>query len=214
MSISFVQGKNFTFTTASSYVNAYTSNVTAGDLLIAAFQIGNTTATYSCADTQTNVYSLAVSVAANGAQNGIFWAIAKTTGACTVTITSSASTSGGVCLAEYTLASLLGSGASANGSAGGSTSLTTPNITTTVANAVVIGFLTGNVLVQTGAFTTRAALNSSGHNFFAISDDIVSSTGTYTDTSTQTGTGAANGGICYFYAASGSHLLGTLGVGQ
>jgi len=157
---------------------AFTSNVTAGNLLVATIGYASTSATATASDTQGNTYSTAVGPTDN---TGItyrlytFYAVAKSSGVNTVSITISAgSTFRRMLIHEYSGVNTLEATNSASGN------LTVPPdsgpVTTAHANALIFGWgITNNGTTTAGTgFTLReTALSESSE------DMIVSSTGTY-----------------------------------
>lgn len=157
---------------------AFSSNVTAGNLLVVTIGFVTTSATATASDTQGNTYSTAVGPTDN---TGItyrlytFYAVAKSSGANTVSITISVgATFRRMMIHEYSGVNTL------EGSNGASGNLSVPPdsgpVTTTHANALIFGWgITNNGTTTAGTgFTLReTALSES------TEDKIVSSTGTY-----------------------------------
>lgn len=175
--VAFVQSASAFSGTASSLAKAFTSNVTAGDLIVVAVQwqdtgngLGNLP---TISDTQTNSYSLAVDIAGGiSAPNAILYATAKATGACTVTATFVASpTTIRLGIHEYSGATTVGPVSST--AADGRTS----SLTTTTPNSVVFAWAIssgGNSSVS-APFTLRQTISAE-----STADDVVTATGTYT----------------------------------
>jgi hypothetical protein len=178
---------------------AYSSNVTAGDLLVCV-ATAQTASPSSVADTQGNTWTALPVIAANENVR-LFYAIAGSTGANTVTITYSASNAvyTAACIAEYSGYSYLGPSNSAK-AAGTSGSCNSGNISLTQ-TALVIGYATLGFQTWTAGSGFTARL-SSGPLLF---EDVVgAAVGTTSASATFTPTYSSNYGcgVVAFYPDS------------
>lgn len=173
MAVSFV-GSNATNYQAPPITCAFSPNVTSGNLLIAAVQ-DNGIGTLGISDTQSNNWTAIISQQNVGGTLEVkaWFAIAGSSGANTVTVTSGSSL---ICLvvAEYSAADTLDQKTSGTPTG---TSFTTNAITTTNANEVIILFFrsiggTGSI---NAPFTTRQSPTFTGTAFSFFGDNIVSS---------------------------------------
>lgn len=159
MAITFVQGTSATNSSGTSSPFAqslsYGSNVTAGDLLIAAFSYGSQGTVNTVIDSQSNTWARA-DTAVNGTNNAavdVWYAIAGSTGANTVTVHWTAQlTVGCFAIREYTgnaSSSVLGNHTNATGSGTGATTTS-------------ISLSAGSLLFGAGAETSVALSVGSG----------------------------------------------------
>jgi hypothetical protein len=188
MSISFVQEGFGTSGGASSLVFAYPSNVVQGNLLLCS--VVNTSPGTTCAvtDTQGNTWTAAAArffVAGIGGLQ-IFWAIAKSSAACTVTATMTGGNGEGIEIREYS--STVGWPANpvditANA---GQTTNNTPqvSITTTKTNDLLYSFSinTGIIVYTAGAgYTNLDTSTNAGAGYgYGWDDKLNVAAGTYT----------------------------------
>lgn len=217
-SIAFVQS-NFAVGGVNGGSIAYSSNVTAGDLLIAVLDaVATASPVTTMSDTQGNVWSAIAPFTESGSGDGlcIWWCVAKSTGANTVSMTfSNSGTQSMLYVAEYSGVnaldvSALGQAVSTSWSSGGAT--------TNFPNELVIGIGCGvngsgsGALTAGAGFTARASHNLGFENFIA-EDKIVSSTGSQTATATDTVSDNYGLKLLTFYY-SGVGLYDIKGVGD
>lgn len=202
MAIAFVQGTgNFASGAGATLTAAYGSNVTAGNLLIVAGYSSNAsvTPTLAVSDTQGNAWTSACEVSGWGGtpqDAQIFYAIAKTTGANTVTLTTSGSdTFRRVCIHEYSGCDTLDQVSTNTGASG--TTVSSGNVTTTVAAELLFGWMiSGSGVTSAGSGETLRQTEGSESTM----DQVVSSTGSYAITAPTSDSDWA-GLIATFYAA-------------
>jgi len=174
----------------------YTSNNTAGNLLLAIIDFNNVVTTPTVSDSQGNVW-VQVDTFSNAA-TGITWLYAAfkcKVGANTVTV-GNGSTQAQIIIAEYS-DNVFGSAAK-NHATGTGTAVSSGAVTTTVANSLLIlyGCNTNNNSVTytgTNGFTNRVLNNSC-----FLEDQLASATGTYTGTTTCSASVNWNAGIAAF----------------
>lgn len=209
----FVQSAKVNFAVSGTSACAYGSNVTIGNLLVVYANSNENTApgsTATIADSQGNTWTLRLTQIPPASDNSVYvWmAVAKATGANTTTVTwtSALNIQGSICT-EYSGANTFGQPAIGPEQTG-TTTITSPSITTTQASSLLISvFRTNqpNVAVTT-PFTQRQVIAFSASNYATLGDNIVGSTGTYTASATigamesATQNGAA--GIASFYLGS------------
>jgi hypothetical protein len=192
MAISFVQEKH-DFTFGVTHALTYTSNVTAGNLLIA-FLANNIAGTLSVADSQLNSWAIAAGPVAGGYAIGglvLAFAIAGSTGADTVTFST---TGAGFTTTIMQIAEFAGSattapqdGAGVTATSGG-TNTPTINITTGVANDLVIGACnpaSGSTETGGSGWTQLGGSASYGMIY-----QVVTSAATYSPNYSQSNSGA------------------------
>lgn len=194
-SIAFVQVANTTTNTASASVNiAYASAQHAGDLnvVIVGWEDATSNIT-SVADSKGNSYALAVGPTRNTGHNSlaIYYArniAAATAGANIVTVTFNTTAAGpDIRIAEYSGIDTTSPLDAANGATGTGTALSTASMNTTTANELIVGGdqLSNNTAAVGTGFTQRV-LTSHSH---VLEDRIVSTTGSYAATATQSPSG-------------------------
>jgi hypothetical protein len=211
MAISFIQGAAPAYTLSSPASAAFGSNVTKGDLLIVCGNAYNGSATSSTpSDSQGNVYTLIGSQFAptqfSGTATGYMWyAVAKATGANTVSVTFNANAYA-LSILEYSGANTLDQSSVILGD--GTLSLASNPITTTQANELLIcNFFTDDgTTAVTGGFSARLHTTSSLNTL--VADEIVSSENTYTATGTATTISGFILILASFYAASSGGGVG------
>lgn len=174
---------------------AYPSNVTIGNILIATWFTGNNTPpSPTISDSRSNTWTPCPGmpiITTSGAQC-TWWAVANSSGACTVTFTSTGATPW-VSVTEYTVtgtAAVLDKGASNSGSG---TVVVTTAAAIGAADLLVIGVGSLPATVPTG-WTARQ--NNSGFGF--IADKLGTASGT--QTVTVAGTGETEVGLLAFYS--------------
>jgi hypothetical protein len=168
MAWSFAQGTSTQFGTVSTPQNiAFTSNVTAGDLLIVDIAATSTTVTYTVTDSQGNSYALIEAALLTGLAALTYYAVAKSTGACTVTIAPSGSVGLTAAITDYSGNSSTPSDSfTGNSSVSPTTSLTTTTINVSGTGEMLHAVFTQNggvsSMTATGGFTLREAQTSGG----------------------------------------------------
>jgi hypothetical protein len=169
---------------------AYTTNVVAGNLLVVAIKASGTIATATVTDTQGNVYALAGQLGSASHSSLIYSAIAGSSGANSVTVTTSTAATR-FTIHEYSSSTGWEStelDKNATGSGTGSPSSTSATAATTVPDELLFT-TTGTV----SDVTSPAALASwnyrvTGASRCLTADRIVSATATYTGGHSWTGT--------------------------
>jgi hypothetical protein len=212
----FVQGNNNEQpSTASSLTCAYPASITKGDLLVVAFGLDSMSITPTITDTLGNTYLQAASPVSNvnlGFSDYLFYAVAASTGANTITATLSGSTDYlRLLIHEYSCADTLDGGNAAFDTAG-TTAPDSGAIVTHYPNEVIVGWA-----VSEGNTATTGA----GTNFIqrqtALSqiteDRIITSTGTYHAVYPQDNTKwMAQGAAFYSSSAVNAGAAGWLGA--
>ena len=89
--------------TAASLSVAFTSNVTAGNLLVAVGGAFNTGLVTGCSDTLGNSYTLLGEFVGQGGAGFIYYAISASSGANTITVTGASTSNQVLCCGEYTV---------------------------------------------------------------------------------------------------------------
>jgi hypothetical protein len=224
MAISFVQAAQYySSASVSTLPIAYTSNVTAGDLLVVTAVVHVTAAqTISgIADTQGNVWTpceaaQSLVLSSNTYLTQTWYAVAKTTGANTVTVTPSAAvTFSGITVAEYSGGAGTWTLDQAASSAETSTFhlITGPPVTTAQASVLVHGVLLDGYSTgwdATGStYNCRTPSGTAVQVGFAQVDLLNQAAGTYSPTVGQAATtaGTAVGGTTHtFYLVTSSSL--------
>lgn len=217
MAISFVQGKSSTF--GAGVGLAYTSNNTAGNLLVCVSSLGSATS-LSISDTQSNTWvqaDFSSTWSNNSTTSAFFYALNCKGGANTVTVVNQSAAKADLCIGEYSGINTLDQHATPKTQTTGANP-SSNSITTLFANEVIISWFEGNsaeTAVSTG-FTVRNSITSGGSNFASFADDIVSSTGTTTATWTMTSNNAIVGILSFYQAAAGTvvYAIPLLGAGQ
>lgn len=198
MAQGFVQTASTGFSVAASYLKAYTSNNTAGNLLIAFVNTGNSTTGWTFSDTQGNSWTTQITHGSANPSVVVGYAFNCKAGANTVTATNAGTqTNSALAIFEYggpldTVDAFASSGPTTT------TSYTTPSITTTSANDTIFAFSA----TVNSPDTVQAPFTSRIAGFFGIGDDIVSSAGSYSATFNVGVTGTFNGGIIAFSQSS------------
>lgn len=194
---------------ASSVVQAFAANVTAGNLLIAAFASETDTATFtSLSDTlgsTWNQVAVAQTVATKWKSFGIYWAVAGTSAADSITAAMSAGWSD-LAIAEYSVSAGYTWALdqhSENSVSGGGATVTSNAVTTTAADELLVGFAVNNrsVLTATGGFTRRTGAVGNAA-WFDLADQIVAATGSYAFTGTITSGGSWSAHLATFTATA------------
>jgi hypothetical protein len=226
MAISVLQHKSSGVTSTTSTTLGFTSPVTAGSLLVVCVATAFGTTINAPTDNQSNTYSLAINydpAPTPQACCSIFYAVAKSSGTVTATITIGTSHSIRIAIYEVSGVDTLDqTGSNFQSSATTSATVSTSG-STTQANEYVIAFWSQNntgtawSAAGSGYGDAEAITTASATNGFA-EDAIVSATGVQTATATAGTADVITGVIATFYAASGggtvvNHFLGLLGVG-
>jgi hypothetical protein len=157
---------------------AFASDVTAGNLLVIAFSDESTVDPSTVTDTQGNLYTLADKVTGHTNNAAVYYAIASTTGPCTISYT----TGGGwekVAIAEF---ANVNAAVNVTATAYNSTDPSTVSITTTVANCLVYcmigGYHSANTYTAVSGLTLTAQANL--HDAIAEEYQIAATATTYT----------------------------------
>lgn len=190
MAIAFVQSRSV----AGAGPLAYSSNVTAGNLLIVlagSLDLAGG-ATFAVSDTQGNAYSSLALVDGNpaGGRAQIFFAIAKATGANSVTLTTASATPQ---LAIHEFSGVSSTLDASHSAAGAGTSQDSGPAATAFPSELLFGFslhvMTGSGSVTVGAGWTQAENLINAPNIGGILTEFqtVSATGTFNATSTSSG---------------------------
>lgn len=184
MSILFVQGANKTATNTASTTLAYTSNVTSGNLLVAAFgYVDGATVSASLTDTVGSSWTTIRQVVGTsiGYVIGLAYGLAGGTGANTVTLTLGSVENIRFAIHEYSGVDTLDQSGVGQGTTGLVSAAT--DSPTTVANELVFGWMVSNSgsTVAGSGFTVRETCASE-----ITEDTVVSATGTQTATSPDT----------------------------
>ena len=193
--IAFVQVAKTTLGTAVSSVTInYTAAQNAGDLNVVIVGWEDATANVtSVTDTKGNTYALAVGPTRSPTHNSLALYYAKniaaaTAGANTVTVTFNTAAAGpDIRIAEYSGIDTASPLDASNGSTGTGTAVTTASMTTTFANELIVG---GDQLANStnavGTGFTQRVLTAHSH---VLEDRIVTSTGSYAVSATQSAGG-------------------------
>jgi hypothetical protein len=222
MAITVVQHKSTKVLTSASTALAFTSNVTAGNLLIAVVASFGTTTQSTPTDSQSNAYTRRAQENPGTGDEivSIYSAVAGSTGANTVTAAISPADTIHLHIYEANSVDTFdqpGTNAQASTTAG---TVSTGSATTNANELVLAAFAQGNAQ-STWTFGTGY---TAGETTAATSNDccfteykVVSTTGTQTATATASVSAPISGAIATFYAGSGAtikHYLGLLGVGS
>jgi RHS repeat-associated protein len=190
---------------ATSFSKAFTSNVTAGDLLFVTFANGSTNSISSISDTLGNTYTALPLNTASGYRLQAFYTLSRASGADTVTGTYSGSGATYIqeTLAEYSNVGALDAHAE-NGN--GTNSQPSTTTTTTAGSDLVIGYVTDSYTSWTGETGWNLRTTGSGIRA-ALQDTIAANPGSITSTfNTVNGWSA---GIVAFKPKSGGPLSNT-----
>lgn len=208
MAIAYVQSRSVDSGAVSSATLAYSSNTTAGSLLIVAVRQSGTGGTCTISDSQSNTY-------VNNAINSTFtsdklfvaYALNTTGGANTVTCTFGASVAMRWAIHEYSGLASSSALDQSNVTTGNNTAPDSGNITTTVANELLFSACGcgANSTFTVGAnYTLREQIPAGANGKLATEDRIVSATGTYSAPYTISGTTTWGDAILSFKIASSS----------
>jgi len=175
---------------STSASKAFDSNVTVGNLIIAALTVGPLGRTFTCSDTLANSYVLAATEQqpSDSHQSYILYSVSKASGADAVTCTiSGTATIISMAVHEYSGVSTLDEVVSTHGSGTAIDSGATATIST--ANELLfvnVGFSgSGNSVTPGKGYTTRAnVVNGIGNLDTYTEDQVVFSTGSYRGTCT------------------------------
>lgn len=197
---------------------------TTGAQLIAV-TVGANDSVTAVTDNKGNSYSIAGARSVNGDGSEIWYSVPTSVGAghtISVNMASSAFTT--ACAAAYNGFSGTVSLDQAAGSTGTSTSLSSGNVTTTVADELLIGsgthVNTSGAFTAGASFTIRAQYSNSGDNATGyIEDRVVSATGTYSAGATVAGNSDWAARIATFKGSGGggaaaASTLMLMGVGS
>lgn len=197
----------------------FTSNVTAGSLLVVAVRLGATGRTITLGDDKSNTYSTAYFSTDDGQGDSlaVLYAMNAAAGATTVTISfSGAATTVRVAVHEYSgIATSNAFDQPAKQNFAATTTPTSGNTSTTAQGDELLFGYCENGAGFTAAFTAgsgyakREELTSGGLLKIGTEDQIVSVTGTYAADVTLDAAGSGNMGIATFKgpAASASNLI-------
>lgn len=172
----------------------FTSNVTAGNLIVAYWHSGGSAPVVSCSDTLSNTYNLAGSFTLASQPVSVYYAYNITGGACTVTFSFGSNTDafGGGFVVEYSgimsSASPL-DGIAAFGSLSGPNPINSGSLTTTASGDLLVGLFFDNnqgVGNSSDGFTLR---DTGSFSQDALKDLITTSPGSYSAIS-STGAGS------------------------
>ena len=191
MPISFIQSKATPgFPSGSSQSVTYTSNVTQGNLLVA-FSWGNANPT-GISDTMGNSWTQAIDYNGLGSSwEGIWYCIAKATGANTVTISQASSTTMAIAIAEFnsSTSQSWSVDVAAVGAHSSGTTATTASVNTAFASELVLSsFHDSNLGTTSAPFTAGDQLTGAGWAY-------------YIPTTTQTGLTSSQTGLSGVWAA-------------
>lgn len=156
MAITFVQAAILTFASTATYVKAYTSNNTAGNTLIAISFNNEGNSNPTVTDSNLNTWVLVDALKSYNAVNTLacFMCLSCAAGANTVTYnTNTAANSGDLVILEYSGVGSLDKHGITNGS---SSTPTSPSVTTTSTNEMLVGYFATGSLVTAGGYTSRA----------------------------------------------------------
>lgn len=188
MAIAFVQTKNtVTSGTSTPTVVFVTSNCTTGNFISLTCNISSNVVLNSVTDSGSNSYTISVQTLANGTRVAIAWAQITGGGGTKITITMHLAGSAQMDATAYEFSGVATSSPvdqTAVSSSGTSTAVTSSAMATTSnANDLLIGccMLGGTCTAATGSFTGGATADGNGSSY-----RIVSATGAYAATFTQT----------------------------
>jgi predicted GH43/DUF377 family glycosyl hydrolase len=209
----YVQSSSANYAVSATSACVYGANVAAGDLLVVAANSNLATETLSISSDTQNLTWTRQLIEVSDSESALWTAIAKISGAETVTVGSSLATNlfGSICV-EYSLVNTLDQAAIGNGSI-----MTTPTITTTQPTELLVDIFRNNG--GTGAisapFTQRQALTVTGNPYFVLGDNMVTSIGSYSGSSTGSGCGSGQcaQGIASFFLSSSSGQVTPIAVG-
>lgn len=193
MSLTFHQASNAFTASGTTVTVAFPANVTAGDLILVFTLATANASTVSLVDTQTNSYTFLQSGTGNGELISSWWAVAKTTGPCSITFTASSAVTLSIIAAEYsgqatspidtafiqTLAPVLAG------------VLTTNPITTSFTNEQIVAIVwsnnAGSAWASNGSFTART-INPKDFVNAGCGDGFFAAAGSYAATLSGAGT--------------------------
>lgn len=173
---------------ATNFAKVFPSNVKMGSLLIVTARAGAIGRTASATDTQGNTWFVAINSpqTTDGHEGFILYAIASTSGPCTVTVTISgaASTIRGCMVVEWSNASRVGTlNTQVAGQADATSSYDSGTLTTTIPDTLIIAYGTNanNSTITAGANFTLIAVTPAAANTAraGIAYRIVHSAGAY-----------------------------------
>jgi hypothetical protein len=200
----------------------FTSNVTSGNLLIYAVRIGGDTTVTITSNRTTGNWTQALKSAVqtdDGSVLVLLYAIATSSGACTVTFAFGTAVTSRYAIAEYSgIDTTTPFDKSTSNQSGGSTSTspaTTAGQTPTSAASLVLGLLTTGgdptTITAGSGYTLREAANAS--NRFALEDKILAASSSQTAGFTLAAGQTYIAGLAIFNAAGGATATATPGVG-
>ena len=199
-----------------SQATAYGGNVTKANLLVAFIGINTTAGAVinTITDTLGNTWIPAGGTFGANRNIYVYFAVANATGANTLTVTATASTTIGTAIFEYTGASFLDLTISAFDDT------TTPELdylTPTNANSLLMAHIDTNGVAGVtlnGAWTVQENLQSGGTTFTAVGDQITTSLGRYPITGTLTSGLGQIFGICFAAVARPALAIVQMAIGQ
>lgn len=169
---------------------AFSSNNAAGNLIVVAIMIGNTTSDPTVSDTRGNTYTedRRQTQTTDGHRAFVFSAPNSVAGANTVTVTITGTPTNRVMIHEYRgLATSSPRDQVNSGEADSSSTSDSGNVTTTVANELLFAMTTNNTTSVITAGTNFTARSEDANNRTETEDRIVGATGTYNATFTFAG---------------------------
>ena len=205
MAISFIQSAFATVSFATTVSVAYSSNPTAGNFLCASVGSDGAFATPTFTDNNSNTWADAVlSDDGGGCKNKTGYAANCNAGATTVTGNKSSNGAMGLAIAEYSGIATVSPLDQTNTGGGFGTDISTSSVTTTQADELLVGVVTG--VTNNATFTPDAPWNerqdTQALRPTEFCDRIVSSTGSYTFDSTMSTTDTWRAAISTYKAAS------------
>lgn len=165
---------------------SFTRSVTSGDVLVAALSFFSGS-TFSISDTRGSSYSLAASTTAGGLTTAVYIATAPSSGSNTVTFVASGSADQNTACAEYANVTATVDTSTTGGYSGTPGTITTGNITTSVGQDLLIGYVSGfrsSGILQTGTGYYPLA-QTRGDDSSAMQAKIAGANGTYNATWTN-----------------------------
>jgi len=185
--VAFVQATANSSAAVSSFSVSFSSNTTAGNLILIGFDFSSNTAFSSISDSQGNTFTQAGGqlTSPGGSSSRVYYANNIKGGADTITIKLSATSSFiETYLTEYTGVNQTVPVDVQAGSSGGAGSVSSGNATTTTAGDLIYGFCAADFTCTVGTgFTSRSTFNNN-----IVEDQIAGNAGTYA------ATGFANNG--------------------
>jgi len=214
--VALIQIKGNSTTSGTTVPLAFTSNVTAGNLLIAVTGSGllGSGGLQSVADTQGNVWTQGPGSSSIDSTTNVtvWWAIAKSSGPDTITLSCVGAGTLDLIIAEYSVVAVIQPDQSNATINGGSSSTTFPtgSITTTQAAELILAIGLANtlgLLSTDGGFTPELQVNNNGDGFnkeaMVLADQTVAAIGTYqSNVSTAGNSTEMVAGIISFFAAA------------